>query len=168
MKTFLIILCTSLFIVSCEKTKKDKKNHISKTENGNDIPQEFILRKIDTIIEYNIEDISSEGTSAFAKYKSGIIKSVDISVYSERGQFKEQYDFCDDNISVLEKKYGYGEKLITEIKSDDDMILLTEIKYEMDIEGNPVNGNKLPNERLDILNELKEVVPFKLLLNNLD
>jgi hypothetical protein len=113
----------------------------------------------DTLITYEIEGISKEGTGAKVNYVNGKITKSVTSIYGETGQATIIYEFKTEKIKVLETKYYYKSE-IENIKSNEDMQLDYEISYFIDFKGNPI-GEEIP-DRIDIFKEFKEAVPFEL------
>lgn len=113
----------------------------------------------DTTIQYNLENISSEGTSAEAMYVAGKIKKCEISVFGETGQSKIIYVFKENNIYVSEKQLIYNTSF-ENTKSDKDMKVIKEITYVLDLNGNLISKGSF--DRIDIFNEFKKIVPFQI------
>lgn len=66
-----------------------------------------ILPGKDTLITYNIEDISTEGAEAKVNYVNGKIAKSVTNIYGETGQSTIIYEFDTDKIKVSETKYSY-------------------------------------------------------------
>nr|WP_320058454.1 hypothetical protein [uncultured Bacteroides sp.] len=113
----------------------------------------------DTIISYDLENISSEGAEALVQYKNRKIVNSSITIYGGMGQSKITYKFLDAYIHVEEKDFIYN-TAIENINSEKDMKLQKEISYVIDLQGTP--QSKVDSERIDIFKEFKEIIPFKL------
>ena len=118
-----------------------------------------ILPGKDTLITYNIEDISTEGVEAKVNYVNGKIAKSVTNIYGETGQSTIIYEFDTDKIKVSETKYSYKSD-IKKIRSDKDMLLDYNISYSIDFKGNFI-GKEMP-DRIDIFKKFAEVVPFEL------
>lgn len=134
------------------KTAKQQNSDVVQQTN------ETIVEK-DTIIVYDIDNISSEGTEAVVKYHNGKIQESTISIYGETGQAKIIYLFSTDSIYVMEKEYAYNEDL-KKVSSEKDMKIKKEINYIIDWNGQLIGNSG--KDRLDVFQEFKKVVPFKL------
>lgn len=146
-----IIFCLSIVIISCNFNHKQE---VGSVNNKSD----FTVAN-DTLITYEIEGISKEGTGAKVNYVNGKITKSVTSIYGETGQATIIYEFKTEKIKVLETKYYYKSE-IENIKSNEDMQLDYEISYFIDFKGNPI-GEEIP-DRIDIFKEFKEAVPFEL------
>ncbi|MGJ1420759.1 hypothetical protein ACR79T_14145 [Sphingobacterium spiritivorum] len=142
-----------LLLVSCNFTEKGKirKNDINQSD--------VSVISNDTLIKYDIEGISTEGTEAEVRYVNGKIAKSTTSVYGETGQANIIYEFDSDRIKVLETKYSYLTGLAN-LKSDKDIKLEYKISYSIDLKGHLI-GKEIP-VRIDIFNEFKNTVPFEL------
>ncbi len=154
MKSFFNLLII-LVLLSCIP---ENKHGISQKTSTTLITKEEISKiNKDTVITYNIEEMSSEGAEAIVTYKNGQIEKSEITVYGETGQARITYFFNNNQVNVAEKKYSYNNN-IENINSEKDMKLIKDISYSMDLNGTPLT--KVDNERLDIFQEFKELVPF--------
>lgn len=99
MKTILIFL--SLTLINCNA--KDNNETSSKKA----ILQKRETIKSDTIITYNINGISSEGTEAVVTYKNKKIYESKINIYGETGQAELIYKFSPTSIEITENRYKY-------------------------------------------------------------
>ncbi len=147
-----IIVCLSFVIVSCKFSSKQEMGSINNKSDFSKVAK-------DTIITYDIEGISAEGTGAKVNYVNGKITKSVTSIYGETGQATITYEFDTDKIKVLEIKYSY-KKTIENVKSDKEMKLDYEISYFIDFKGNFI-GKEIP-DRIDIFKEFKDAVPFEL------
>jgi hypothetical protein len=145
-----IIFC--LFLVSCNFAQKQETIQSADKSDFYRIPK-------DTLITYEIEDISTEGTGTEVNYVNGKITKSITNIYAGTWQASVIYEFGTDKIKVLETKYYYKTG-IENVKSDEDMQLDYEISYFIDYSGNLI-GKSISN-RIDIFQEFKEVVPFEL------
>jgi hypothetical protein len=147
-----IIVCVFFVLVSC--------NPIHKQEAGRGHNElDFNMMAKDTLVTYDIEGISTEGTVANVNYVNGKITKSVINIYGETGQARILYKFDIDKIKVLETKYSY-KMGIENVKSDEDMQIDYEIEYFIDFKGNLL-GKEI-SDRIDIFKEFREVVPFEL------
>lgn len=152
MLNYIIIVCLSFVIVSCNPTNKQETG-------SSDNKSDLSTMVKDTLITYDIEGISAEGAECKASYVNGkIIKGI-TNVYGETGQATIIYEFEANRIKVLETKYSYKTGL-ENVKSDEDMQLDYEISYFIDFKGNVI-GQPI-QDRIDIFQELKATVPFEL------
>ncbi len=132
-------------------------NLIGQQNISNDSNPELVSR--DTLIIYDIDGISAEGTEAKVNYVNGKISRSMISIYGETGQASIIYEFEKDKINVSEKKFLYKTN-IENVKFDTDMFLDYEISYTIDFKGNLIN--KQISEWIDIFKEFSDVVPFEI------
>lgn len=147
-----IIVCLSFVIVSCNFSPKQEMRSINNKPDFSKVAK-------DTIITYDIEGISAEGTGAKVNYVNGKITKSVTSIYGETGQATITYEFDNDKIKVFETRYSY-KTTIESVKSDKDMKLDYEISYFIDFKGNLI-GEEIP-DRIDIFKEFKDAVPFEL------
>lgn len=148
----ILIIVLPFLIISCNQNQEKQTKDFNLELRNSSIPK-------DTLITYNINKISTEGAEAKVNYKNGrIIKSV-TNIYAETWQASIYYKFLKDKIEVIESKYLYNTE-IKNVKSLDDMQLDYKITYFIDFNGNLLEKKNI--KRLDIFNEFKEVVPFKL------
>lgn len=115
----------------------------------------------DTVVYYNIEGLSSEGAEEEVFYTSaGDIGSAKIRIYGCSGQSRIEMTFDKSHIKVKEKTYFY-EKPLSEIESEEDIHLKSELEYTMDYNGNLLN--KKPDlDHIDIFPVFRKVIPFKI------
>lgn len=151
MKTMLISLVLAL--ASCNLKDSNEPKSVKTITKENDV-----IKK-DTIITYNIDGISSEGTEAKVIYKKQKIYESEINVYGETGQVKLTYKFFSTDIEVTENSYKYKEGLKS-VNSKDDLILSNSVKYYIDYSGKVLSNNI--KEYIDIFKEFKASVPFEL------
>lgn len=151
MKTILIFL--SLTLASCNTKDSNESSTVKVITQKNDV-----IKK-DTIITYNIDGISSEGTEARVIYKKQKIYESTINIYGETGQAELIYKFSPTNIEVTENSYKYKEDLKS-VNSKDDLILSNTVKYYIDYTGKVLSNNL--KEHIDIFKEFKESIPFEL------
>lgn len=148
----ILIIVLSFLIISCNQNQEKQTKDFNLGLRNSSISK-------DTLITYNINKISTEGAEAKVNYKNGrIIKSV-TNIYAGTWQASIYYKFLKDKIEVIESKYLYNTE-IENVKSLDDMRLDYKITYFIDFNGNLLEKKNI--NRLDIFNEFKEVVPFKL------
>lgn len=154
-----VLLFLFLFVVSCNQKRNVEFVVDSSAPPLSTNLKNNLLNK-DTIIVYDLEGFSSEGTEAIVDYKSGYIQSVEVSMYGETGQAKVHYTFYKDSISVLEKQYRYT-KRIEDVKSDDDILLESSVSYSINQSGHVLKGDTLATS-IAIFNGIKEKIPFVL------
>lgn len=136
-----------LLFLSCNGVQKNDS-----TTNSN--PKSTLK---DTVITYNLEGISTEGTSANVLYQNGKILESIINLYSGTGKKEIEYLFEKDRIKVVEKYFIYLTEL-ENVKSDDDIELTKEQTYYINYSGNVI-GNPV-EDRIDIFSEFKKEIPF--------
>uniref|UniRef100_A0AB33ITL8 Uncharacterized protein n=1 Tax=Prevotella sp. GTC17254 TaxID=3236794 RepID=A0AB33ITL8_9BACT len=66
----------------------------------------------DTIISYDLENISSEGAEAIVAYKNRIASKATINIYGETGKIITTYSFKKNIISVQEEIISYAPYLM--------------------------------------------------------
>ncbi len=113
----------------------------------------------DTLITYELDGISLEGTETKVNYINSKITKSFTSIYGETGLATIIYEFGTDKIKVLETKYSYKSG-IEKVKSNKDLKLDYKICYFIDFKGNLLG--KDITDRIDIFKEFKEAVPFEL------
>jgi len=151
---YLIIVCLSFVTVSCSPSNKQETGSVNNNSDAYTIVK-------DTLITYNIEGISTEGTGAVVNYVNGKITKSIIYIYAGTWQASIIYEFEKNRIKVLETKYSYKTEL-ENVTSDEDMQLDYETSYFIDFKGKVIG---LPiQERIDIFQEFKATVPFDLIL----
>ena len=141
--TCLYVIILSIIITSCNCNNK----------------QDFTSIVNDTLITYDMDGISTEGTVSKVNYINGKINRSVTNIYAGTWQDSIIYEFQNDKIKVLEIKYSYKTEL-ENIKSLEDMQIEYNIDYFIDYKGNII-GEEIPN-RIDIFKEFRETVPFKL------
>ncbi|APD08047.1 hypothetical protein UJ101_02549 [Flavobacteriaceae bacterium UJ101] len=137
----------TLFILlnSCSKQGKIKKNQGS-------------LIKNDTIIYYDLEEISLEGTEVKVLYSNDTINKATINIYGETGQNEIIYIFNNDIINVEEKVYQYEEPI--NVSSGNKPHLKSYQKYTMNYEGEIENNDD--EEIIDVFDVFRSKIPFYL------
>lgn len=97
-------------------------------------PRPVITAK-DTTLEYDIENVSLEGSDAKVHYVNGVIRGAEWHMYHETGQSVIYYTFLENGIvKAQEKNYGYPAGLES-IKSKKDIRLKTSLEYKLDTNG---------------------------------
>ena len=114
----------------------------------------------DTTIIYDLEYFSSQGAQSVVQYCSGIVKDMNLVIYSETEQSQIHYIFKDDSICVDEKIYRYTHSL-ENVKSQDDMHLESSNSYTIDAEGSLIEGDTLHNS-INIFRDIQQYIPFVL------
>jgi hypothetical protein len=112
----------------------------------------------DTIITYDLEDISSEGAEVVAHYIQNKIMLCKISIYGSMGRAELVYKFSNNQIKVTEKDYQYAVPMME--VTEKDIELVKDFSYIMDLNGIPID--KVDSSRIDIFQEVKQIVPFVL------
>lgn len=148
----LLIYLILPFIVACN-SKARENNFKSDTQNA------FSAQTKDTIIKYDLEGISTEGTEAKAKYSKNKIIECELNIYGETGQAQIIYKFTTDKIIVTQRDYIYNKQL-DKIDSNEDIKLNSSLKYDIEYSGKII-GRK-PDGIIEIFNEVKKQVPFAL------
>lgn len=147
-----IIICLFFVFVSCNSTHKQEIGGSNKESNFNAMEK-------DTLITYDIEGISTEGAETVVNYVNGNIAKSVTNIYGETGKATIIYEFNTDQIKVSETKYSYKTG-IEKVRSNEDIQLDYKISYFIDFKGSLVGKEIL--DRIDIFEEFKEAVPFKL------
>lgn len=115
----------------------------------------------DTIIKYEIEDISAESSEAKVHYINGAVRDVEWHIYGETGQALISYTFQQNGIiKAVEKTYTYPGSLES-VKFDKDIQLKKSFSYQLDTNGvllSPVADKDFTN----IFPDFKKNVPLKL------
>lgn len=156
MKKNIVILLFYLLLNSCHFNEQSKIEIVNNLPHSNKYIYE---NKRDTIINYDIQGISSEGTQAKVSYIGGKIRKSVVNIYGETGQANIVYIFLNNRINVTEKKYAY-KAVLADVHSSKDIILEKEISYVLDFNGKPIG--KGDADRIDIFSEFKKTVPFEL------
>ena len=113
----------------------------------------------DTTVTYNLEGISDEGVETNVTYVNAKISKSVTNVYFGGGKATIVYDFDTNVIHVLETKFFYTTE-IENVKSENDMKLVSEYRYSIDYEGN--FQGEVVSEGIDIFKIFKDIVPFEL------
>lgn len=156
MKKNTVILLLYLLLNSCHSNEQSKNELVNNLPRSNKTIYE---NKRDTIINYDIQGVSSEGAEAKVSYINGKIRKSVVNIYGETGQANIVYIFLNNRIIVTEKKYAY-KTLLADVHSSKDIIPGKEISYILDFNGKPIG--KRDADRIDIFSEFKKAVPFEL------
>lgn len=116
------------------------------------------LQEKDTIISYNIYELSSEGAEAIVTYKKGKIEKCLLNIYGETGQSNIIYNFVDNLIKIDNKIYKYKTDLY---RVKEGMKLENEFNYILNREGNLLKGEATDTD-IEIYKDLKKYIPFEL------
>lgn len=155
---FNILLFSCLcFLLSCGNLQQ-QRGALQDEQLSDTNLQDWHIR--DTVIIYDIKDMSLEGAEAKVHYTENQIRFAEVSVYGETGQAKIEYLFLGNRIEVFEKIYLYKNG-IDDVKSEEDMFLDESLRYVIDYDGNLIDGTGL-DKKIDIYEEFKETVPFAL------
>lgn len=111
-----------------------------------------INNRHDTIITYDIDNLSSEGAETHVLYKGGKIKESTVYVYGAGGKMEIKYIFYRNFIDVREQTYLYQDTSLNKVDT------LNVIRYKIDYRGRVV-GKKL-SQYADIFEEFERAVPF--------
>ena len=150
---FILAVYVTIFFISCGGPINSDKVQ-SRKENINDLS-----RNRDTIIVYNVDDISSEGAEAKAFYRNNKIVKSDISIFGETGQIKIVYSFLDDTINVKEKQFKYSNG-IEDANASGGMFLIKEFNYKLSVSGTAITH--IDSGATNIFKEFTKIVPFKI------
>jgi hypothetical protein len=140
--------------LSCESNEQKNKTNTDTILHSENVPA--VMK--DTTITYYLEGISSEGAEAKVLYNKGRIRKAEIGIAGAEGQCFINYVFQSKVIEVGEKCYHY--KAGIESVNKNEMSLKSDIHYTLGYDGKPIG--KEFKERLDIFQEFKKAVPFKL------
>uniref|UniRef100_A0AB33JL85 PH domain-containing protein n=4 Tax=unclassified Prevotella TaxID=2638335 RepID=A0AB33JL85_9BACT len=111
----------------------------------------------DTIISYDLENISSEGAEAIVAYKNRIASKATINIYGETGKIIITYSFKKNIISVQEEIISYAPLL----NEDSLMVIpISKISYFIDYKGH-LKGEK-GISYTDIFKNFIEIVPLNI------
>ena len=151
-----MILKNSLFIISlifvlcigCKDRHGVVKAHIGHAE-----------IEIDTIMIFDLEGISTEGTNATVKYVKNRINSAEIIIYSGSGKVELIMSFKKDSIETKETVYRY-EVPISEVGWKSDMYEESNSSYWINYNGKLIRGGE--NRKANIWHDFKEKIPFTL------
>ena len=139
---------STLIILSCLSCS-NKEQSISNTSDA-------ALMK-DTIISYDLENISSEGTEAIVTYKNRIATKATINIYGETGKIIITYLFNKNIISVQEEIISY----ISLLNEDSlEVIPISKISYFLDYKGHFKGKKRI--RYTDIFKSFMETVPLKI------
>lgn len=123
--------------------------------------KEFLSVQCDTIIKYDLEEISSEGAEVEACYYKKKLDRATIFIFGAAGRTEIHYWFKDSSaVTVKELNYKY-KKALSEIKGDDDIFLSDSTSYIMSKEGKLISG-KSDNQEYEIYQAFLQTVPFSL------
>jgi len=164
MRKILYIITVS-FIISCGNISEKSNRSIKTNDTVIRQTQRVTLLKsskkvpIDTVINYSIEGLSSEGSEAIVHYMKGVITEANIDIYGETEKYEINYHFMDDSINVIQKRYKYN-KEIENVNSKKDFSLVKKLSYSLNLNGE--FKTKTNVGKIDIFKEFKKVVPFSL------
>lgn len=85
----------------------------------------------DSVVKYNIEDISSEGAEAEACYIKNKLVKCKAMIFGAAGRIEILYLVKDSLVEAIEYTYRY-KKQLTEIKDENDIELSDSAKYVVD------------------------------------
>lgn len=111
----------------------------------------------DTMITYDLDDISAEGGEAAVSYMGGQVRSAEIRVFGETGQVRLSCDFKGDSVRVSEQRFSYTTDLM-HVNSKKQIHLDSVKKYVMDLQGR--SADPAANGSSEIFRAFREKVPF--------
>jgi len=175
---FLISLFTLFCSCSNQRTKEThnivvcdtihaSKQIISQKEvvniNLDSIKQKILVSKeklklsySDTVkYQFSLEDVGTEGNEGIAYYLNDSVQKIKIDIYTSMWKYNLLYLFDKTYIKVTERKYN-----IANAHSIGNSELIKTLSYRIDKKG--VAYEKPDSNRIDIFQELKQVVPFVL------
>ncbi len=121
-----------------------------------------ILSKVnekDTMITYDIYDLSSEGCEAKCHYSKGKLKIIDAKFYGAGGRFESKLIFSENgDVNVEEWNYKY-KKSLQEVKSDSDISLEKHSTYKINSIVGVVDSTQ-NNENRRFFNDLIGRIPI--------
>jgi hypothetical protein len=124
-------------------------------------PVKFKLAVVpaDTVISYDIMDVSLEGSEAKVHYIKGSIRDVEWEIFGETGQATIYYNFLPNGtVKVREKRSSYDSGM-QYVRSDKDVHLKKIIEYQLDTNGVLLSKTK---DIMSVFGEFKKVVPLDL------
>lgn len=164
---FLLLFFISLPFCSCSKQVTKENNDITVCDtvivNLDSIKNEILALKeklnlsiSDTIkYQFALEDFGSQGNEGTAYYLNDSIYKIEFDVYTCMLVYNLFYLFDNKHIKITERTYN-----IANVYSGGDMELIKTLSYSINCNGIPVN--EVDSNRIDIFQELKQVVPFVL------
>ncbi len=112
----------------------------------------------DTVVNYNIEDISSEGAEAEACFiKNKLVKCKAI-IFGAAGRIEIQYLVRDSVVEVAEYMYKY-KKSLTEINAESDIVLSDSARYSIDKNNGQVISGKKSSDAARSYQEIFKKIP---------
>ena len=153
-----IVLCDTNF--ACNQTISQKE---IVNVNLDSIRQKILASKekmklssSDTVkYQFTLEDVGTEGNEGIAYYLNDSVQKIKIEVYTSMWKYNLLYLFDKTYIKVTERKYN-----IANAHSIGNSELIKTLSYRIDKKG--VAYEKPDSNRIDIFQELKQVVPFVL------
>ena len=122
-------------------------------------PVKLAVVPADTVISYDIMDVSLEGSEANVHYIKGRIRDVKWEIFGETGQATIYYNFLPNGtVKVREKRSSYDSGM-QYVRSDKDMHLKKIIEYQLDTNGVLLSKTK---DIMSVFEEFKKVVPLDL------
>ena len=146
MKRINLFLCCIL-LLSCVNKNKMHSENISECNSLKD-----------TVIIYDIDNISSQGAEAIVHYNQSKITLCEINIYGEMGRVNLIFEFSNNQIKVTEKDYQYETEFM--LVAEKDIKLVKDFSYTMNLDGIPLE--EVSSERVDIFQEFKQIVSFVL------
>lgn len=106
----------------------------------------------ETVIEYPIDGISTEGATALVKYYMDTAQIADVSIYGELGRIHLTYLLKKDSIYITEVIYKYDGLLNADVQIADSII--SNLAFDRE----SLNDSS-KNEYLDIIKDIPLVIP---------
>ena len=139
-----MLICTLVFI-GCKEHIREQNNIQKET--------------LDTIfVKYDLENISTEGCYAKAKYLDSTIIFLDLYAFTNSSQVNVTFNFFLDSIELIERVFKYSVP-IEQVKDKSDLILIRENNLTVDYNGKTIYGTK---SETDLFGEVKKQIPFVL------
>ena len=113
----------------------------------------------DSVITYDIGELSPEGGEATARYTKGQLSQCILLLAGETGQRKLIYTFSGDSVKVEEEQYSFEEGILMS-DNDNKLQLDTTLHYTLDTTGK-VRG-PAPAAFTDVFADMKKVVKMRL------
>lgn len=113
----------------------------------------------DSVITYDIAELSLEGGEATARYTKGQLNQCVLLLAGETGQRKLIYTFSGDSVKVEEEQYSFEEGILMS-DNDNKLHLDTTLHYTLDTTGK-VRG-PAPAGFTDVFADMRKVVKMRL------
>jgi hypothetical protein len=154
----LLFLFLFIFLYAC---RSNYKNIESDNNNKNPVvvkPKTVNKTfKCDTTINYDLENISSEGAEAQVCYTNRKINRAYVVIYGASGRVETSYLFNISSVEAIERNYKY-DKPLSEIKSDYDAKLSDSSTYILSLDDGKIIKGKSSNQATEIYKEFLKTV----------